>query len=379
MSREMDSELVNFETVAPKPDTVAVVVEAGVEAKAATKKSKRTKSEAPIADEPAVSKVDSAALRQPSPPNLFFPQHGFSTTLDKGSYDKIVKKVVMSSKDEGFKSHYFVATDSSLHGLKFPVKSAELDMAKELIYADGVDSIRVADATVFPEIQSLRIQTGGVMEPLEHARIAIGPDEKRFHWLEDATVQIVSGIAYTASGEYHYKFKDVDQVFRFDNVNVRPDTVSLGYAVIPEEKGFFITERFYFRDTVEIVGNQKYLNFRGQVKIQTENPALSESWIDVRAENVNPDSVIVPVDSSVLKDLAVGVYFVPRRSAFYSKFLEKKFDRNDVAVLSAAGSITFDLSTNEFRIGDLNKLKRVRFKGNVVGYNDAKNIVTSEG
>jgi hypothetical protein len=106
---------------------------------------------------------------------------------------------------------------------------------------------------------------------------------------------------------------------------------------------------------------------------------LSESWINVRADNVNPDSVIVPVDSAVLKDLAVGVYFIPKRSAFYSKFLEKKFDRNDVSVLSSAGSITFDLSTNEFRIGDLDKLKRSRFKGNVVGYNDSKNVITSEG
>ncbi len=379
MAREMDSELVTFETIAAKRDTTAAPTETGeTDPKTPVKKSKKNKTETP-AEIAAAAQADSLAMRQPDPPNLSFPQHGFTTTLDKGSYDKIIKKVVMSSKDEGMKSHYFIATDSSLHGLKFPVKSAELDMAKEIIYADGVDSIRVADAIVFPEIQSLRIEAGGILEPMEHARIVVGPGDKRYHLLEDATVQIVTGIAYNASGEYHYKFKDVDQVIRFDNINVRPDTVTLGYAVIPEEQNFFITERFYFRDTVEIVGNQKYLNFRGQVKIQSDNPALSESWIDVRADNVNPDSVIVPVDSAVLKDLAVGVYFIPKRSAFYSKFLEKKFDRNDVAVLSSAGSITFDLSTNEFRIGDLNKLKRSRFKGNVVGYNDAKNVITSEG
>jgi hypothetical protein len=378
MSREMDSELVTFETVAAKRDTVAPAVPESSGAKTPSKKSKKSKIESPV-ETAGAAIADSLARLQPGQPNLFFPQHGFSTTLDKGTYDKIIKKVVLNSKDEGLKSHYFVATDSSLHGLKFPVKTAELDMAKEIIYADGVDSIRVADAIVFPEIQSLRIDAGGILEPMEHARIVVGPNDKRYHWIEDATVQIVTGIAYNASGEYHYKFKDVDQIIRFDNINVRPDTVTLGYAVIPEEQNFFITERFYFRDTVEIVGNLKYLNFRGQVKIQSENPALSESWIDVRADNVNPDSVIVPVDSSVLKDLAVGVYFIPKRSAFYSKFLEKKFDRNDVAVLSSAGSITFDLSTNEFRIGALDKLKRTRFKGNVVGYNDSKNVITSEG
>ncbi|MCS7073954.1 MAG: hypothetical protein NZ108_05765, partial [Bacteroidia bacterium] len=161
-------------------------------------------------------------------------------------------------------------------------------------------------------------------------------------------------------------------------------TTTVGGAKIPETQGFFITDRIYFRDSVYLTGNERFMRFKGEVKVKVNNPFLKDSWFPFD-DVVNPDSVYIPIVKSDLdkKKLTVGLHYHAPYRIFYNNFIVAKKSAteklNDADLLLAEGVLTFDVGTREFKIGPEEKFNGKLYRGNIVSYDDSARVVTSQG
>jgi hypothetical protein len=316
-------------------------------------------------------------------PYIGLPTKRFLTNLAAGTFSHAKQEYSLFADSSNYRGPFYMAsTDSNMHGLKFNVQKVAYNVNSDSMGVSGADSIPVADAIIYPDSGEVLIVRDGKIDSLFNCKIAVkGP--KILHPFFDATCKIHSGISYRADASYKYiPIDSVDQIIQFNNIFVRPDTVTVAKTIIPEQDSFFITERFYFKDTVELYGDKRFMSWKGFVKIQSSNPALSKSWIRVNIPNANPDSITVPISKEAIGDQEIGIFTASDRHGYYSLFLRNKLQRKDQPILQAEGAVTFDRRTKEFRIGPIAKLKKEVFKGNVVSYldqEDTLSVVTSRG
>ena len=322
--------------------------------------------------------------REPQAQRTRFGQQKYTTTLAQGSFVSAEKRVRIE-RTPGDSLARFVATDTAMHGLEFYARSAEYSLEDEVLHVEGTDSILVADAVIYPVGGKLQVLNTGFIDRLSGCRL-LANRQNRMHEFAEANVQILSGIDYLADGRYKYiPVQDtIPQIIDFENIYVSKDTVTKAQTIIPEEQGFFITERFYFKDTVTLSADERFMSFAGQVRIQTANPALSEAWIPVNIPKANPDSIVVRISKEQIGTKKVGVFGMSDRHGYYSLFLQNPINRRDEkkALFEAEGVITFDRTTKEFRILPERKLKQQQYRGNEFNYlegADSNQIMTSRG
>jgi hypothetical protein len=318
----------------------------------------------------------------PGQPNAFFPYAQYRTSLGMGYYDKAKREIQLKIHEVYPKNNFMESTNPDQHGLRFYVNEVIFSLDSKRMNANGVDSILVADAIVYPHEGKVNIKPDGTIDHLSNAKLTIN---QTYHWHHfiNAEIDILSGIAYTGKGDrYYIDINGQPQYIHFDKIITRPDTVSYAVAFLTEQDQFFITERIYFRDSVEMLGNRRFLRFNGEVRIQSSNPFFKDSWFGF-ADIVNPDSIFIPVVNprdKAKQELTVGVHYIPFRRTYYSNFLQPRREpKTDTDVLLAQGGLTFDRTQKVFKIGPREKLEQKRFHGNIVAYDDSTNTITSSG
>lgn len=324
--------------------------------------------------ESKVSAVDSL--------NSEFPQLNYKTSLGKGIYDKNTNEINMTANSVYQNKNYFTSTDPKQEGLTFPATSAVYNTEKKEISIDGVEYIYVADAKIMPDSGKVKIRPDGFMDKFRNARVEANIKTK-YHQFYEGKIEVLSKYKYLGEAKYNYIVVNGEQqVIRFNDIHVKPDTTTEALAVIPQTQNFFITERIYFRDTVLLTAGQKYMYFSGDVRIQSSNTFLSDSWFEFHGV-VNPDSIYIPINNprnrKTNAELTVGLHYGPERRLFYSNFLQERKAGKDTDILTAKGGLTFDRATKEFRIGTEKKLIQEMFRTPVVSYDDSARVITSQG
>lgn len=312
-----------------------------------------------------------------------FPIHKFATTLAMGEYQRSTQDLKLTGTSAYLKDNYFVAIDPAMDSLKFKAKEALYNLENQEVVIDGVPNIYVADALITPMDEQVILLPEGKVKTLENALVEADQDSK-FHRIYEATIDIYSKNEYEGGGKYDYiEINGREQFIEFDNIRVNSDGTTVASGPIPDETGFYLTERINFRGIAELDASEKFLAFGGEVKIESENPVFQGAWFTFEKTIVNPDSVFIPIAEDLRNEadeqLTVGLMFVPENRVFYSNFLQAIEDEDDVVVLSAAGGLTFDRRKKEFKIGSEEKLKGQVFKGSTVAFNDADNTITSQG
>ena len=316
-------------------------------------------------------------------PYIEFTNNKFKTSLGVGHYNKKTGDIDIEAKSSYAANNFFEATDPQMKQLNFFAKKCHYNNNEKLLKIDGVDSILVADVVIFPDSGKVDIQEGGSIKTIHDAKI-IANRTDRFHKLFDADIKILSRLDYSCGTKYQYPI--YNQNIQFIDISAsEKDTVSKGYAMIAESQKFFITDRVFFRDSVIFSGNQKFMRFNGEVKIDSRNPALKDAWIPFN-QVVNPDTIFIPIDKSITiskktkKELTVGLHFIPYRRVFYSNFLQERRDqKKDTDVCLAKGGLSVERNSGVFKIGPKNKIEGKQFRGNLVIYNDSLNIITTRG
>jgi hypothetical protein len=311
--------------------------------------------------------------------NSTFPQQKYITSLSKGTYDRASNDLKLESLSPKQSDNFFVSVDPLQDSLDYFAKSAYYNFDQQRIEVDGVPYIFVADAKITPDTGKVSIKPNGFIDKLKDA-VVEADQVTRHHRLYNAEIEIQHSKRYTGSGKYDYPpVMGKPQFINMAEIKVVGDTLTTAKGEIKEEEKFYLTERIFFRGTTTLLANQRFMNFKGQVKIDSENKFFADKWFEYDRKNVNPDSVFVPIDEKTLGNLVVGLHYIKRNRVFYSTFLSSKKDVADLDVAKATGGLTFDRNSGEFRIGPEPKLTGREYRGTTSSLNDKDDVVTTSG
>jgi hypothetical protein len=313
----------------------------------------------------------------------FFPIHQYRTSLAKGEYERDRNTLKLEGLSAYIKDNYFVATAPERDSLKFNAKESYYRVDDRSIEVNGVPYIYVADATITPDKLEVVIEENGSIKRLENA-VVEADQETKIHRIYEASIDIRSANDYGGSGKYDYiNVKGEQQYILLNNIKVNSDTNTVASGGIPEVQSFYLTERIFFKGNTSLDASRRFLEFEGEVKIESENPAFKGTWFEFDRAIVNPDSVYIPIKKRITNErnelLTVGLNYSPEERYFYTNFLQPIRDEVDEEVISASGGLTFDRRTKEFRIGSREKLTGQSYKGSTVSFNDSLNTITSQG
>ncbi|MEN2992318.1 MAG: hypothetical protein ABDH91_02055 [Bacteroidia bacterium] len=313
-------------------------------------------------------------------PNIQFPRLGIATSLGKGTYQRETGDIVLSPHVPDESKNFVLQKSKRGKDVFFNTQHLAYNLKSGALEAGKVDSLVVADATIFPSGGRVAFLPDGQIAPLQNA-VLKAPTKLNYHTITEATVQVLSGSEYTAKGKYQYvPIEGKVQYIPLDSIYVEGG-ITTAQAKIKAEDEFLVTDRILFRDAVRLKADQRFLYFNGEVRIQSTNEFLRESWFAFEGY-VNPDTIFIPIRSPRNKkgqELTVGVHFVPIYRSFYTNFLQPRRNKDDQDVLVAEGGLSVDRATKAFRIGPLSKINGQTYKGNWVEYNDATRITTAYG
>ena len=275
------------------------------------------------------------------------------------------------------KKHSKAAQDS----LFFYSSSCKFDIRNDIITADQIKFVDVADAQIIPDSGRIVIQKQAVIDPLKNAQI-IANRINRFHKIYGADVVIVNKIEYNGSGKYDYK--DIEgnvQVIELKEIKVSPQTQTIANGLISEESTFTLSPRFKYKGAVALSASKELLEYDGAVKI-IHDCSIDKEWLKFIAD-IDPNDVLIPLDTNSTniegRKLYAGQMMGSLPAKVYSSFLSKPVKPTDDVISRAIGVIGYNYESNEYRIGDEQKVNIPSLLGNYLTLNTEECIVNYQG
>jgi hypothetical protein len=247
----------------------------------------------------------------------------------------------------------FVSMNPKADSLSFFSITANYDLTKYIIDAQGVKLIRVADAAIYPDSGFVKISQGGLIKPLRNA-VIIADTSSRFHYIEKANIEIYSRNNYQAEGFYQYRSGETLQLFPLALIAV--DTSGRTYARgnIPGDLKFRLNPYFAYKGKVEVRSDSKELFFEGGFRTvedcfmpDGEYWAYFRSWID-------PEDVKIPIGDTIVdlhgRNLKIAVQINDYEEDIYTAWLNPGALSTDTTMIAASGAITFIEGQDGYRI-----------------------------
>lgn len=288
------------------------------------------------------------------------PANQYISYIDKLRWDMDEESLTLGDELFGGKGSEFVSVNTLQDSLRFFAKTASYSLKDYIINANGVESIQVADAIIYPDSGIVTIARKAVIETLHDASI-LADNLTEYHKFNNATVDIKSAHNYTASGDYTYKdaMNNEQQIF-FKEIRVGEDTVTIARGDVAAEKVFHIDSKFDFKGSVDLIADQKNLIFDGYFMANHDCAFLDKEWIRFRSE-INPKNIRFALDDEIFNDkeerLSSALIMSFDSTDFYSTFLSKKLKKGlDIDVLSAGSSLSYDAKESAYIIGGSDRL-----------------------
>lgn len=250
----------------------------------------------------------------------------------------------------------FISTLPEHDSLRFFSSQASYDLKSNIIFAEDVKIIRVADAAIFPGDGKLNILEGAQIETLQRASV-IADTATQFHHIFDANVNIYSRHNYVANGYVDYEdISGVVSPIYLSTINV--DSLGRTYAFgnLTETEAFKLAPWYAYSGDVHLQAWQQFLRFDGYFSIEQDcyeaynNRALIDTLVD-------PMNILIPVQDSLRgpegEHIPVSLMYSPGTSAFYSAFFSARKRDTDIAVLSAHGQLSHDPERETFRVSEV--------------------------
>ena len=277
----------------------------------------------------------------------------------------------------------------SLHPLQdslaFFTLNASFSLDSNLLVAEDVKIIRVADAAIFPGDGRVEIGENARVSPLTDATIIADTANKQ-HIISNAVVSILSRYSYTANGTYtFYNAAGQPQIIQFDDIKV--DTAYRTFALgnIGVEQEFLLSPRFGFRGGVTLNAHNPLLNFDGAY-MPIQNCDLDYSkWVKFN-KRLNPIQLHLPValqpEEYAQKNLYAAFFHSNENNRVYPAFLSRKEYYSDTLMLSVDGFVKTRNQDKEFLIASAQEINIEDNKtpeGNYMSLNTANCEVKASG
>lgn len=334
------------------------------------------------------SKVDFATRKGTFLPNdtkqlVEFPFNEYKTSLNEFTWFFDESRVAFTPPPgRGEKDNFLLSIAPGQDSLKIFVEKVNYDLKTYLIDADGVNSILVADAEIFPAGKKIQIKPKAEMQLLENARI-IADNKTKYHLIYEANVNILGAKKYVGNGSYDYIDHDKKvQKIIFTQISVDTGLHTVAKAVLNPTLDFKLDKHFAYYGDAFLRGDKKFLSYDGFVKLIENSTAVEAAYFNFKGE-INPDTVRIPVDS-VMKNpegrkVFAGISLDNIGGSGYGTFMSSKQDASDHSLVQATGTLLFDEESKKFKIGKEDKLFGEALKGSLATLLDTAEKLYYEG
>ena len=274
--------------------------------------------------------------------------------------------------DLGYTGSEFISVHPLQDSLKFFAARARYNLRTNVINAEDVKIIKVADAAVYPDSGKVRIFKDAQMQTLRHA-IIIANTKTRHHQFYHSEVSIGSRKKYTGNGMLDYTEREgIKETINFSHILVDSSGQTIADGMVPDTVYFNLSPEFQFRGDVTLKAAQEDLDFDGAFRVLSNCFKSKPEWIHFRA-TINPNRIMIPVPESLTNMLSekmiLSLLFSNSESRIYPAFFMRKNSISDSLMISASGMMTYNVPTTEFRIADTVKLNDLTRPGNFISLN----------
>jgi len=283
--------------------------------------------------------------------------------------------------DKDLSGSAFISTDPKQDSLTFFSFEANYDLKENILNAEDVKLIRVADAAIFPTDSKLSILRDGKIQALENATI-IADTLNKFHYLYDAIVKISSRQKYNAKGYYDYvdKLNETQKIY-FEEIKVDTAFKTYAKASISDSTVLALSPHFDFQGSITLYSENPHLNYLGGFRIDQDCLDPGPHWVRFEG-HIDPDNIVIPVAENPIDIEGKKITSGPLLSLgqeVYSSFFTPKNRYSDVDLINANGYVLYDDDTEEFRIGSKEVLNNTSLRGNYLSLSNKNCLLYGEG
>ncbi|MDP4280843.1 MAG: hypothetical protein Q8867_01705 [Bacteroidota bacterium] len=267
--------------------------------------------------------------------------------LDTISLDKLI--------DVQFPGTEFVSVDPLQDSLRFFSMQAIYDLKTNVINAEDVRILKVADAAIFPDSGKICIEKTGQMRPLKRAGI-LANTNTRYHHFYNATLSVYSRKKYSGDADYDY----VDRTGRAQKIHflkVAVDSSGQTFAEtwISDSTRLNLSPEFVFMGKAWINAPEKFITLEGGFRPVTDCFKKLNTWTYFKS-TIDPAHVMLPVTPNLRatnnEKLFAGLLMSNTHSRIYPAFFTGKESFSDSVMVSATGLASYAVQENEFRISE---------------------------
>lgn len=279
-----------------------------------------------------------------------------SPQIDTSASEKV--KELARLKDDDLPGALYMSIHRSQDSLRFASTKAVYRLKDSTLMATEVEYIKVADALIFPDKKNVSVGHLAKIKTLQNSEI-LANTENKYHKIYNSKVNIRGRYDYLATGDYDYidENKDV-QTIHFTEIKVDSSIQTIANCKLTKDENFTLSPVYHFQGNVQLRARDKFLTFNGGVKIDHDCPRTAGYFAAFESE-INPDSIYIPIVDNLQSYGGVGLHaatFITKDSShIYSRFLERRRDPNDVALIRATGYLHYDKNAKKYTIADKSK------------------------
>ena len=283
------------------------------------------------------------------------PQNKYITYIDKLRWDMDEESLSLGDTITSGEGSEFVSVHPAQDSIRFFANSAFYSLKDYIIHANGVSNIEIADAIIYPDSGVVTVAKNAIIQTFYNAQV-VADNLTKYHLFNNATVDIKTAHNFLASGDYTYKdATNNEQKIFFNKISVNLDTITKASGSVSNENVFHLDSKFDFKGDVNLIADQKDLNFDGYFIVNHECDFFDKDWVKFKSK-IDPENIVFKLNDKIYNEnndlLSSGIIMSFDSTDFYSTFLStKKLDALDVSVLSASYSLQYNSINQSFVIG----------------------------
>lgn len=319
-----------------------------------------------------------------------FPENRYVSYLDHFVWDMDAKQLAMgartaaspSAAEEDFAGPRYISIDPAQDSVSFISPVAFYDYDSNLIKANDVKYIDIADARIYPSEEKLTVMPDARLRTLFNAGIVADRISRR-HSLYNATLTITARNKYTGAAYLDY----TDETGRKEpiyigNLGVDANQQTIGTGEIAASDDFTLSPDFQFQGRVSLQAAQPFLTFDGATMIGHMCERIMPRWTNFRSE-IDPQNVMIPIADPLIDynrdKLFNGLYLHYDSLHVYPSFLTGRKEYSDGLLVTAGGYLMYDKNTRQYLIGQKEKLNDRTLPGNLLSLNREACDLLGEG
>ena len=270
----------------------------------------------------------------------------------------------------------FFATNSLRDTISFKSLKARYNVDKELIEAEDISYIPIADALIQPGDGRITIFRNAKIDRITNAYVAVN----NRYLLHDGNISIESTKRYSGSGIYDYvdDSKNIMPI-KFPDITVDTLTTSAKGFIGPEQK-FMLSPAFSFSGDVFLSAKASQLMFTGAAGIVNDCGNIKSYSVKFKSY-IDPQNVMIPI-SDKPRDandnlLYSGSYINLESASIYPSFLSQQGSWSDVGIVTATGVLYYNKAKGNYQISSIEKMLDPASSGSLVALN--RNLCTLSG